>query len=365
MSDCPCGCHGMGRLSAQCTGEYADGGCGHLHRTTALPDLRALSGLGELVAHTGSNAALSTHAPPPPCLTYQPSTEHRCYRGERCASAEKVAVSTCGGDCGHTHRTETARIGGPIMPARGLCLPCLGTTTEAVTGLLTDYTELMSRLADHGTGMAERVSASMESPMPLSVPLLTLAERIVELATYWGELVAEKLHITWDSNLVDHHTRPGVALQRAVRLVAVNMPVLLALTDQPRCEWGPNGTHRTWVELDGLDGALELLRCHELTRLHLRKTRLVHRLPEPCPSCDQERLVRFDGESQVDCRNPRCRSSWTEEDYGRLVHILASEQSEKIRVWARLHGMKIADGARITRKLMKAYRAAEPQTVAS
>lgn len=46
MSNCPCECHGMGRSSARCTGEYADGGCGHLHRSAPLPDLRALSGLG-------------------------------------------------------------------------------------------------------------------------------------------------------------------------------------------------------------------------------------------------------------------------------------------------------------------------------
>lgn len=45
MSSCPCSCHGMPGAFARCTGEYADGGCGHLHRSESLPDLRALAGL--------------------------------------------------------------------------------------------------------------------------------------------------------------------------------------------------------------------------------------------------------------------------------------------------------------------------------
>lgn len=280
-----------------------------------------------------------------------------------CHNGPRITCSVPGG-CGHLHKPAHTKVGGRIMAARGLCLSCTGTATEAITALPADYTDLVTHLADHGTGIAERVSASPESPIPLSMPLLTLAERIVDLAVGWVEPCAERLNITWDSNMVDHHTRPGVALQRATRILAVNMPVLLALTNQPRCEWDETGTYRTWMERDGLDGALELLACHQQTRLHLGKTRLVHRLPEPCPSCDQERLVRFDGESQVDCQNPRCRECWTETDYQRLVHVLAAEESEKIRAWVRSQGLRIADGARITRKIMKAYRAGDPRLVA-
>lgn len=307
--------------------------------------------------------------------------DHRCRRDDRCAEAEKIEQRplTCGecechlgpgyncsipGGCGHLHKPVPTKVGGRIMAEDGLCVTCTGTVTEAISALPADYTDLVVHLSDHGSGMAERVSSSPEFPIPLALPLLTLSEHIAEQAVRWAEPVAEKLNITWDSTLVDRHTRPGVALQRATRLLTSNMPVLFALTEQPGCEWDPTGTYRTWVERSGLDGALELLQCHQSTRMYLRKNKLVHRLPEPCPSCDQEKLVRYDGESQVDCQNPRCRNTWTENDYERLVHILAVEQTEKIREWARRHGLQVADRGRIAKKVMDAYRASDPVLVA-
>ena len=41
---------------------------------------------------------------------------------------------------------------------------------------------------------------------------------MVTEATCLAEAVAERLRVEWDSTLVDHHTRPAVALYRATHL---------------------------------------------------------------------------------------------------------------------------------------------------
>lgn len=236
-------------------------------------------------------------------------TEHRCYRGERCAAAHNI--------------NSMVREGATIPAARGLCPPCETIVADAITQLPGDYAELVVHLGDRGGGGGERVSGSPDPPWPLNPALLTLAEHTVTEATLWAEPVAERLNITWDSRLVDRHTRPGAALQRATRLLHAHLPVLLALPDQPVREWAQDGVYHHWTDRDGLDGAVELLRCHQQTRLYLRKTRLVHQLPAPCPSCDQVALVRYDGDDDVECR--RCRRTWAYEDYDRLVYVLAHD----------------------------------------
>lgn len=275
---CDCQCHAMGSAWARCS---IDGGCGRFHRADG--------------------------------------PARRCHRAARCAGAAR-----------DPHDPATL-LGAPIMAERGLCLTCQRVTTSAIAALPMDYVNLTLHLPERGTGLTQKVSATPTPPIPLALHLFTLGERIVERATRWAEPVAERLNITWDSRFTDHHTRPGAALQRATRILAANLPVLLALTAQPGCEWDPTGTQRAWEDADGLDGALELLRCHELTRARLRHTKLVHQLPAPCPACDHMSLARVDGQSQVDCRNPRCNAIWSESDYDRLVHILAVDYAPSAR----------------------------------
>mgnify|MGYP003576021883 CR=1 FL=1 len=53
-------------------------------------------------------------------------------------------------------------------------------------------------------------------------------------------------------------------------------------------------------------------------------TRLVHKLPAPCPDCDLLSLIRLDGADHVECEN--CHRLWTEGDYQRLCVVLAAEE---------------------------------------
>jgi len=66
-----------------------------------------------------------------------------------------------------------------------------------------------------------------------------------------------------------------------------------------------------------------LLRLAGKSERTLQTTRLIHHLPAPCPKCDQVRLYRESGDDAVQCG--QCGARWCEDDYRRLVHILAYE----------------------------------------
>lgn len=61
-------------------------------------------------------------------------------------------------------------------------------------------------------------------------------------------------------------------------------------------------------------------------RLQLRTgtDRLVHRIKDRCPSCNQRTLTREDGADKVTCRNIECNRVWTEAEYARLAIVAAS-----------------------------------------
>jgi hypothetical protein len=208
------------------------------------------------------------------------------------------------------------------MAADGLCPTCTRIVCDAITELPRDYVDLTLALA-HGTaGLAELVSATPDPPAPLRVSVAALAAELVRVATTWAEPTADRLNIDWDSQRMDRATRPGWVLQRAARLLAGNMPVLLALRDIEIRMWAENGRYSQLEPTDGITGAMELLELHRAVRSTLGQTRLVHQLPAPCPVCDAMALARDDGDSFVHCQ--RCRLQWSETDYRRLTLVLAA-----------------------------------------
>lgn len=270
-----------------------------------------------------------------------PVTEHRCHRGERCAEAEKVETTVCGADCpchlgpwgrcveggcGSTHRTGTVRVGGPIHAAQGLCLTCTRVVTDAITELPRDYVELHLALERGSAGLQELVAATKDLPAALRVNIAALAAEMVRVTLAWAELVAERLNIEWDSTSMGRHTRPGPALQRVSSLLARSVPVLLALRDVEVETWAENGWYRSFDPTDGVDGALWMLRLHQITRAALGQTKLVHELPAPCPNCNRMGLTRENGDDNVRCVN--CRVMWPETDYTRLTLVTAQDYKD-------------------------------------
>jgi len=298
-----------------------------------------------------ARAQLSGEAPAPPVRLPQPRNEtrepitlnpvdpeHRCYRAEHCATAQKIDQTACTvgcrchagyhrcdvrGGCHPSHETHQVKIGAEIVAAQGLCITCQRITTDAITELPRDYVELTQALQLGTVGLAELVAATKDLPAPLRVSVAALKAELVRVAATWAEPVAERLNIDWDSQRMDRHARPGYVLQRASALLTANLPVLLALRDFEVRTWAFNGTYNQIEPGDGIAAALELLNLHRITRAALGQTKLVHELPAPCPNCDHMTLVRDDGDDNVHCR--RCRLQWPENDYRRLTLVVAAD----------------------------------------
>jgi len=236
-------------------------------------------------------------------------TDRRCHRGERCRDSQRV-----GG----------LLLGATIHTEAGLCLTCTRIVTDAITELPADYVALTGALERGSSRMVELVSASPEQPCPIRIDVAALRDEIVRIATTWAEPVADLLGIRWDTQAVASHTRPAVALDRACRILAASIPALLNLRGVEVQTWADNGWYWQFAPTDGIDGALELLRLHEVTRAALGRTRLVHQLPAPCPNidCGEMRLVRENGSAQVDCE--ACGRVYPEEDYRWLTLILTA-----------------------------------------
>ena len=236
-------------------------------------------------------------------------TERRCHRGERCRDSQRIG--------GQLHGAE-------IHTETGLCLTCTRIVTDGITELPADYVALTGALQRGSSGMGELVSSSPELPIPIRIDVAALRDEIVRVATTWAEPVADLLRIRWDTQAVALHTRPAVALDRASRILAAALPALLNLRAVLVQTWSDSGEYWQFEAANGIDGALELLRLHEVTRAALGRNRLVHQLPAPCPDidCGERRLVRENGASQVDCE--ACGRVWTEDDYRRLTLILTA-----------------------------------------
>jgi hypothetical protein len=266
--------------------------------------------------------------------------DHRCARNDRCTYRctyrEKIdpprVCDECEchghgpgypcsveGGCGHLHPTEKLTVGARIEAAAGLCVSCHRHVEQAIRELPMDYVELSTLLGGRGGNpAADVVLSSRDLPIPIRVSVHDLQSAICHEASSWAEPVAEQLGVEWDTQRA-RDSRPGVTLQRAARMLTNAVETLLALPVQTYHDH----TSADWVDRDGIDGALELLRLHDLVRLAAGRTALVHQLPAPCPSCNTLALVRHNGADHVECEH--CRDLWTETDYRRLCLVLAND----------------------------------------
>lgn len=261
---------------------------------------------------------------------------YRCARNSRCANRVRIEASCpcqCHGQsamdrrcdteggCGHLHSAPKLE-GGPILDAVGLCEACANLVAKALGELAMDYTELHFLLASGESGIfSGMVLFSRELQVPIRVSVEALQSSMVREASWWAALVAEALGVTWSQRQM-RACRPGFVLQRAAGLLSSSMDTLLRV---------PMNTYRhhstgDWIERDGIDGALELFRLHELVRLAAGKTKLIHKLPAPCPRCERMSLVRHNGCEHVTCEG--CGLRWDEQNYQRLCLVLAEDYRE-------------------------------------
>jgi len=236
---------------------------------------------------------------------------HRCYRGPRCARWLR-------------HPDTGARLGAEINADRGLCGTCACHLTDVLGDLPRDYAELHRILARVARPGADVVTGTRDLPIPVRADVEALMAEIVHEAVCWAESTSDVLGIVLDTQ-VTRDSRPGVALQRAARILTRAVPVFLALRDVEHAEHaGLVDGVATVLTRDGLDGAVVLLDLHHRVRAVTGQTRLINRLPTPCPRCEYLALERADGDDVIECR--ACLRVYTWEEYETLCGILADRK---------------------------------------
>lgn len=220
--------------------------------------------------------------------------EHRCRRGEHCPDNETV---------------NGKKFGRAINAADGLCDTCSRHVERALGELPTDYVTLSTLLGNGRTAGGEPIKMTRDLPVPIRLHIESLQRDMVREATSWAASVANVLNIEWSVS----NARSGWQLDRASRLLLRAQNVFLALRDEKHIVWQYG--RRVMVARDGLDGALSFLRLHHLARMYMGQTRLVHRLPVPCPRCEAMGLEREDGQDNIDCTACSTRFTWAEYEY--------------------------------------------------
>jgi hypothetical protein len=204
----------------------------------------------------------------------------------------------------------------PTQPgAPTWCRPCADRITTALNTIPTLAAELALRgVADEGrlaaSGEAGRATRQKIAGSPSGSPAWDAADELIE----WAWRTEDQLRA---------HLSHSCAV-RAVRLhggAAVRVLNLGASIRYLR-EWVSALLAAPFAETVGRE-VLDLARRAERANGF---DRLVHHLPVPCPTCDTRALTREDGSDQVECR--ACSRVWPEQDYRRLVLILASDYQD-------------------------------------
>ncbi|MEV8372979.1 hypothetical protein AB0P21_09595 [Kribbella sp. NPDC056861] len=204
-------------------------------------------------------------------------------------------------------RCRAARCTGPdglprhLPDERLVCDGCAERGRADIAGLPRRYAALRVALRYRGTA-GEKISGPGFASSP---PLRAAALSCMEDLTAWATLTDSKVReaMSWRS-------RPYNMMRPAKALVEASQSLLTL--------W-----HRALIYEPGIvavDGSFRLrVRADQI----LGWSRLVHRLPAPCPYCDTLTLVRDDGKDFVRCT--ACRRNWREAEYRLFVRMLVDE----------------------------------------
>ena len=218
----------------------------------------------------------------------------------------------------------------PITAERGLCRACARDVGYALGHFTGDVIELSMWIGSGDTLAETIVSSSPDPTVPIRLALDALRSEIDDELQSWAEPVAERLGIEWDTTAVGR-TRIGPRVQRAAHLLLQSVDTLIGLPEQEHPAW-VNGEPVWDFDLDcqetqfrdGVAAGLALIDLHRRVYCALGRTKLVHRLPTPCPWCDRNTLVRYNGSSQVDCEH--CHRVIEEKYYNWFVAVLVREE---------------------------------------
>lgn len=176
-----------------------------------------------------------------------------------------------------------------------LCRPAYLRLEQHLAELPARSAWLHANLAAGGAGRSDMVTGTRDKPVPIKISVHDHLELIRGTLTSWATLIAEERDLRGPAN---NHVNTT-----ATFLVA-------------HLDWS---AHQPWIN-DLCSEINDLTRtAHQLAPSNPGK----HHLPAPCPSCDLLALEREDGADYVECQN--CGRLWQQEEYQRLVVVLAAE----------------------------------------
>lgn len=191
--------------------------------------------------------------------------------------------------------------GNAPLIAEPLCGHHTSRVTQAITGALEGYDALGEAIGEaSGSTSSTFTTGTKNPPLPINIHVRSCQEEMVRAFS-----LVEDTHRY--AKGFTRRLRYGTERTTLVRGVTFALAHLEELLGEPY----------------GVAFAVDLLRQSAAARRGLGLTRLVHRLPAPCPECDLMLLEREDGAEWVVCRG--CRSRWDEATYTRLVLVLASD----------------------------------------
>lgn len=191
--------------------------------------------------------------------------------------------------------------GGGETAAGGVCQACADRTRDDLEALPWLYYRLHQLLLPGQAALSDIAGGTADPPAPLRISVLSLLSDTRFIVVTWhGRLLAR-----YGSR---HRPDPRSVTHRQFGVSA---------------RW----LARAWPAASAGPDAAALSSDVEAAARRARRaaglTKLVHRLPAPCPRCGRGRLARVSGETVVRCL--RCRETWTEQQYAWLVQVLAAE----------------------------------------
>lgn len=166
-----------------------------------------------------------------------------------------------------------------------------------------------------GTGFGDYTTGSHDRPLPINDGIADHLTQITDTVNSWCRLVAEErdLRGPWRPLPSDGWPERD-RLRRAVEQTASleNLTVFLLA----QLDWT---VQQLWID----DYATEIEDLTSTAHGLVPSQPRTYRMPAPCPSCDAIELQRKDGDDRIECQG--CGRLWTEDEYLRLVFVLAGE----------------------------------------
>lgn len=253
-----------------------------------------------------------------------------------------------------------------VVAAEGrLCDKCARHAERVVDGLLDDWDALEVLLGVSARSEGQRVAYTPTPGIPLNVEAEARQVELLELADIAAEMITGAVKEWCDR---DGHPIPAADAYRpprqqrahlaaAVDIIADNFATLLAVPAEPVLRWDRSGERRgeepaeyrkagprtyigldadgneldgrggRWLELSGVDVALEIWQVHGKVRgmFGARQRDMRRRMPMPCHGCGNRTLYREYGQELIKCTtcppNSDAGRGWTEEQYNRLAGL--------------------------------------------